>query len=231
MTEGNFRYVLRFYKRGNMRFISHLDLQRLFKRVLYRAGIDVDFTKGFNPHPKINIVQPLSLGFESECEYFEMECLSEQDTETLCERLNAAMPAGLAFTGCRRIPLDKKNLSAFTFAAEYIVDLPCSPFETGDILAQETVPVLKRDKKTKAMVEKDAKPLIISVSQPCATENGCRCVMILRAASNETLNPLNLAEAMLRYKGIGYVKEDIRITRTAIYGQKGGGLVPVCDIF
>ena len=37
------RYVLRFYKRGNMRFISHLDLGRLFKRAIRKAGIAIAF--------------------------------------------------------------------------------------------------------------------------------------------------------------------------------------------
>ncbi|MBQ1888680.1 MAG: DUF2344 domain-containing protein, partial [Firmicutes bacterium] len=44
------RYVLRLTKYGNMRFISHLDLHRLFKRSLKKAGIPVDYSKGFNPH-------------------------------------------------------------------------------------------------------------------------------------------------------------------------------------
>ena len=63
------RYVLTFYKKGNMRFISHLDMQRLFRRVLYRANIPLEFSQGFNPHPITNLVQPLSLGFEAEKDY------------------------------------------------------------------------------------------------------------------------------------------------------------------
>ena len=43
------KYLLRFYKRANMRFISHLDLGRLFRRAIKKAGIDVEYSQGFNP--------------------------------------------------------------------------------------------------------------------------------------------------------------------------------------
>ena len=62
-----------------MRFISHLDVQRLFKRALRRADVELLYSHGYNPHPKINIVQPLSLGFESKSDYFEIITAKEQD--------------------------------------------------------------------------------------------------------------------------------------------------------
>ncbi|MBR0114536.1 MAG: DUF2344 domain-containing protein, partial [Firmicutes bacterium] len=105
------RYVLRFTKYGNMRFISHLDLHRLFKRSLKKAGIPVDYSKGFNPHEMINVVQPLSLGFESDSEYFEMETPLELDAEKAARELNEFLPRGMSFTAIKRIPLEKKNLS------------------------------------------------------------------------------------------------------------------------
>lgn len=48
-----------------MRFISHLDLMRLFQRASRRAGIPVSITKGFSPHPRISIQPALKLGVES----------------------------------------------------------------------------------------------------------------------------------------------------------------------
>ncbi len=48
-----------------MRFISHLDLMRLFQRASRRAGLPVAITKGFSPHLKISIVRALKLGVSS----------------------------------------------------------------------------------------------------------------------------------------------------------------------
>ena len=48
-----------------MRFISHLDLVRLFQRALRRTGLPVTITKGFSPRLKISIIKALKLGVES----------------------------------------------------------------------------------------------------------------------------------------------------------------------
>ena len=57
---------VRFVKKGNLQYISHLDLQRTFGRVLVRAGLPLWYTKGFNPHIKMVFGMPLPVGAESE---------------------------------------------------------------------------------------------------------------------------------------------------------------------
>ena len=86
------RYLLRFCKKGNTRFLSHLDIARLFKRAMRRAGIEPAFSNGYNPHELINIVQPLSLGYESESEYFEIDTVKAYDAGKL--------PGQQTFPGC-----------------------------------------------------------------------------------------------------------------------------------
>jgi len=54
-----------FSKTGDMKFISHLDLVRLFQRAARRANLPVRVTKGFSPHLKISITKALRLGVES----------------------------------------------------------------------------------------------------------------------------------------------------------------------
>ncbi len=48
-----------------MRFVSHLDLVRLFSRASRRANLPVRKTQGFSPHLKISIINALKLGLES----------------------------------------------------------------------------------------------------------------------------------------------------------------------
>jgi len=62
------RIEVKFAKKDLMRFISHLDLMRLFSRASRRASIPLELTKGFNPHPKISIRRALKLGLTSEDE-------------------------------------------------------------------------------------------------------------------------------------------------------------------
>lgn len=221
------RYVLVFSKKGNMRFISHLDMQRLFRRVLYREEIKLSFSKGFNPHPLTNTVMPLSLGFEAERDYFEFETDVHYDAESLPELLNPALPEGIKFIACKELPHEKKNLSAVCEYSEYGIFIPAFDItedELNAFLAQDKIIILKRDKKTKTMVEKDVRNMIYSVSVPVSIDDGQFINTILKAASNESINPLQLANAMVKYMGKDIAPEDIRITRKELYCTVDGKL-------
>jgi len=51
-------------KTGLMKYISHLDLYRLFMRALRRADLPYYLTKGFSPRPKISFKRAYKLGEE-----------------------------------------------------------------------------------------------------------------------------------------------------------------------
>jgi radical SAM-linked protein len=38
-----------------MRYISHLDLMRLFMRAMRRADLPLKMSEGFSPHPKLSL--------------------------------------------------------------------------------------------------------------------------------------------------------------------------------
>ena len=61
--------LLKFKKTDNFCFISHIDTLRHFQRIFRRAGIDVRFSNGFNPHMLIYFSSPLPLGLASRAEY------------------------------------------------------------------------------------------------------------------------------------------------------------------
>lgn len=91
----NCKISVTFSKTGDMRFISHLDLMRLFHRALRRSNLPITVTKGFNPHPKISVGRALKLGLESEEElaifYFD-EDVKAQD---FINRINEQLPEGI----------------------------------------------------------------------------------------------------------------------------------------
>ena len=86
---------LKFIKTGRAVYISHLDLMRTMQRVFSRAGISLKYSEGFNPHAKISIILPLTVGTHSECEYMDFALAEETDLSALPERLNAFMPEGI----------------------------------------------------------------------------------------------------------------------------------------
>lgn len=79
---------IKFCKTGNLQFISHLDLQRTFHRILVRANIPMWYTKGFNPHAKLVFGVPLSVGTESMCEMADLRIERKIDLADIKKQLN-----------------------------------------------------------------------------------------------------------------------------------------------
>jgi len=78
-----------------MRFISHLDLMRLFARAARRAELPVFVSKGFNPHLKLSIKRALKLGIESEKEEAVILLTRKIPGDDFCRKMNEQLPEGI----------------------------------------------------------------------------------------------------------------------------------------
>lgn len=84
-----------FSKTGDLKFISHLDLMRLFQRAARRARLPVTVTKGFSPHLKISVTKALKLGIESMAEEAVFSMDAEVEPDIFMNSMNAALPPGV----------------------------------------------------------------------------------------------------------------------------------------
>jgi radical SAM-linked protein len=89
------RISFRFTKKGMMKYISHLDLMRLFMRASRRAELPVKITEGFSPHPKISIKRALKLGVESEDEEAVFVLREPMNPQDFKQRLQEQLPEGI----------------------------------------------------------------------------------------------------------------------------------------
>ena len=89
------KYVLEFEKKGLVRYTSHLDMLRLFKRAFKTAGIPLEYSNGYNPHPKMGFAQPLSLGYTSASELLEFTTSDSLRCEIVLGSLKERMPQGI----------------------------------------------------------------------------------------------------------------------------------------
>jgi radical SAM-linked protein len=87
--------VVRYAKRGKMRFASHRDVARAFERGVRKAGLPIAYSAGFTPHPKISYAGGAPTGVASEAEYLSLTLTSPQAAGQVCQRLNAALPDGI----------------------------------------------------------------------------------------------------------------------------------------
>jgi radical SAM-linked protein len=87
--------VVRYAKRGKMRFASHRDVARAFERGVRRAGLPIAYSAGFTPHPKISYAGGAPTGVASEAEYLSLALTRWQAAVQVCLRLNAVLPDGI----------------------------------------------------------------------------------------------------------------------------------------
>ena len=87
--------LVRYAKRGKMRFASQLDLARAFERGVRQANLPIAYSVGFTPHPKISYAGGVPTGVASEAEYLSLLLTSQVEAAAVQERLNAALPDGI----------------------------------------------------------------------------------------------------------------------------------------
>ncbi|MCX5710135.1 MAG: TIGR03936 family radical SAM-associated protein [Candidatus Omnitrophica bacterium] len=84
-----------FSKTGWMKYISHLDLMRLFVRAMRRADLPLKNTEGFSPHPKFSLKRALKLGLESDLEEGSILLKVPVSPQDFKNRLQAQLPEGI----------------------------------------------------------------------------------------------------------------------------------------
>ncbi len=178
--------VLKHYKRGNMKYISHIDLLRHFTRTFRRAGFEIEYSGGFNPHMQVNLGTPLPLGISSSAEYLTVR--TDVPKEEFLEQYNRVAPAGLE--GIRVFqPLVNPNVAGRTVAADYSVAQSGAEDKRRDVEGVVNLLSLPMtiEKKGETTV-KDVAPLINAIKVYPGRLN------VSLAAGNTTLRPDKFVE-------------------------------------
>jgi radical SAM-linked protein len=158
------RLRLRYAKGESLRYISHLDLMRLWERAFRRADLPVAHTQGFNPRPRILMACPLPTGVTSRGEVLDVLLTQRLDSMRVLESLRAALPAGIETLQMQEVPLGSPALMAMRAVVEYQArietDASAQSLEArlSEWMAQDTV-VRERQRKGRT-AEYDLRPLV-----------------------------------------------------------------------
>ncbi len=120
-TEAVQRLRLTFSVAGPLRYLSVLDMGRLWERLLRRAGLPLAYTQGFHPHPRMQFAAPLPVGYLSEAEWLDIYLREPVTCEGALQALAEQCPQGLTIESAQIVPLDAPNLQAQMREAEYRV--------------------------------------------------------------------------------------------------------------
>ncbi len=226
------------FRRGEeVKFISHLDLMKVFERAIRRARLPIAYSQGFNPHPGMVFGLPLSVGVTSEAEYGDFEITDDNlSMDEFMSRLNSQLPAGLEVLAARPRQT-KQNIMATISASEYTVVVgvgaECTEKRLKDCmsryLSQNEIIVKKKTKS--GVKDTDIRNMIFDLDfalQSCGSLNIIRLSMLVSAGSKANLKPELLVESLF-----GTLETDFeieRIHRSKLYVRSGEELLEPMDI-
>lgn len=211
---------MRFSKTGRAVYISHLDLMHTMQRAFSRAGYELKYSEGFNPHPQISIALPLSVGASSLCEIMDFRLKAEADIKAMPAALSAVMPEGIEVTEVYEQQRKVAELKWLEIEGIFEYDNRDSAAMTEALREFYAAGEIVITKKTKrGMGESDIKKAIRSIGFAPA-EGGVKLQAFV-SAQEPTLNPELLAEA-LRQKAPELAPDFAKFTRLETYDAEGG---------
>lgn len=242
----------KFSKTGEMKYISHLDLVRLFHRVLRRSGINISYTQGFNPHPIISFATALSLGVESQGEYFDLKLTEKIPAKEFKERINRYMPEGIEVLAGKYIDPKEASLMSIVQYSDYEISVEFSGLEMDEdalnqfihgFLNQESIMITRKKKKKRRQryqefKEVDVKPLIKSFTLEKKIEEKFIFDTLLVTGSKGNLKPDDLMGLLEKYlknqirdeeKEFSLEITSMEIFRRDLYHEVNGELKDLID--
>ncbi|MBN1034416.1 DUF2344 domain-containing protein [Clostridium botulinum] len=228
------RYLIKYTKEANVKFISHLDLMRTIQKNIRRAELPMEYSKGFNPHMTMSIAQPLAVGVYSDGEYMDLVFAEEMNEKEIIDRLNSVSSSGIKFKEATKIPYvegEKKvpQGMALIDAARYTAKVPYENIENlenevNELLNKSDWKTIKKSKKGEKEV--DIKPMIKEFKF-WIKDDYLIINMVINSGSREHLAP----ELVVKYiqERTSYAKTEsfVDIKREEMYFFKGEKLLPL----
>lgn len=142
------------YQKGpELQYTGNLDMHKVWERTFRRATLPLAYSQGFHPQPKIQQAAPLPLGFTSLSEMLDVWLDTDEDLESITEKLITTAQPGIKVNQIQGIPVSSEALPTMVRATEYQIYFDDSPVvaelesKVKDFLGRETIERERRGKK------------------------------------------------------------------------------------
>lgn len=178
-------------KLGQLRYVSQVEWQTALERIYRKAGLPVSFSAGFHPQPRVSFGRALSVGVESEREWFNLFLREYLSPSELAERLRPHLPRGMHILEVETLTMGKKQKQAV--AEDYIIEFLDD--DASDRIAQwqavmerSNLDIVRVNKKGKEKTV-NLRPLILS-----AEPEGLDAVVIRFDWRERYMSPLRIVQ-------------------------------------
>ena len=202
--------VIKYTKKSTSKYISHLDMLKHMQRILRRAGIQVNFSNGYNPHELMFFAPAAPTGVASEVEYVTVG--SNMSAEGLAEKFNAVSIGGVVAEYI--IDTEKNpNIAAKATYAEYSMPYDAKLYSALEEAFSENEFEITFEKKGE-MVTKDVRDMM------CSFEAIGDKINLIIAIGGKTLRPDRILLAL----GFDIISE---VVKTKLFIGDKGSLIDV----
>lgn len=218
---------IKFERTGPVRYIGHLDMMRYFQKAVMRAGIDIRYSEGFNPHQIMSFAYPLGVSMETRGDYFDIDVLSYPDCESITDGFNAVMADGIRVVSTTALPEGAKNAMACVAAADYLVRIcdgrdALTEDRLREFLGRGEIFITKETGK-KTFTE-DIRPGIYALEK----KEDDMLFMRLKSGSDKNIKPSAVLEALSKMCSVK-IGSDL-VIRLEIYRKgENDALIPLGD--
>ncbi|MDR3091509.1 MAG: TIGR03936 family radical SAM-associated protein [Clostridiales bacterium] len=214
------KYLFKYEKTGNARFIGHLDLLRAFGRAVSRAGLPIAYSEGFNPHRLVSFALPLPVGMSGLGEIAALRMAEPVEPRECAGALNACLPEGLRVLAGREMPREEKEPAALVRFADFRADfadfsvLESVERAVGAVLAANSL-LLERESK-KGVLSFEARQDIYDIYAKGSS-------VFARVSQGSAVN-LRFDALIARVcRDAGAEPDKIKCARLALYKEADGG--------
>jgi radical SAM-linked protein len=186
-------------------------------RALRRSSIELCYSEGYHPHPKISFATATSVGMESKHEYMDITAREYLgDLNILTGEINSALPHGIEILDIRMLSYSAKDLAQSLHGFIYEMHLPadidadCLAVIKKNIEKLLAAPSFNIQRLSKGKtITKDIRPFIESI---LLDTDGKKVDLTLRHAQSGSARPIDIITNVLGYKNDQI--NQIRIVKT-----------------
>lgn len=196
-----------FTREISLAYISHLDMLRLFLRALRRSNMPLEYSQGYNPHPRFTLALPLPLGVTAGEEFGEVSFSEIIEAGFFKEKLASQLPNGLELTSAFLVAAEGPSIAALVRAASYRARLKKILPDDGNVnhikealekmLSKEEI-IMKRTNKKKKTISTNVRPFITKAEIYYEKNISLELMLELEAGSQGGISPVFFLEQLQR---------------------------------
>lgn len=206
-----------FAKRGRMKYVSHLDMNRYMTRLIKLARVPAWYTEGFNQHLYMTFALPLSLGVTADYDVIDMKVTDDSFTDKqIFDALSACAAEGIEILSVSQPWMKVPELKFASYTLKFKDEDNELLKSLEKLLKGNYIPAEKKGKKNKVTLLNLAEKIKALETN---REDGVLTVnVVLPAGNDETINPALFLQS---FQSAGNRRpEVVLINRDMLYNER-----------